>query len=215
MTAEAEARERHRAFLNAYYGATRGVYDATRRYYLLGRDRAIRDLLDEPWTRLVEVGPGTGRNLARLRDGRPSARFGGVDACDAMLEVARERCPWARLVAGFAEEVDYAAVLDMRPDRILFSYALSMFADPGAALDRARRALAPRGKVVAVDFGDFGGLPRPIPALLRAWLAAFHVRPLDLASCGAGADRRYGPGRYYAIATFDPEDRTNDGGDIS
>lgn len=202
MSASAR-QERHRRFLNRYYGATRATYDATRRFYLLGRDRALELLLDEPWSRLVEVGAGTGRNLGRLQARRPGARYGGVDACDAMLEVARQRCPWARLVDGFAEDADYESLLEAPPDRILFSYALSMFEDPATALRRAHRSLAPGGKVVAVDFGDLGALPRPVRVGLRAWLSTFHVHPPDLTSLGLAPDGRVdGPGRYYTIATF-------------
>ncbi len=203
MTNAAEL-ERHRAFLNRYYGAARGTYDATRRFYLLGRDRALARLLDDEWSRLVEVGPGTGRNLRALRRRRSDARYGGIDACDAMLDHARRRCPWASFARAFAEEADYAAILGAAPERILFSYALSMFGDPAGALDRARRALAPGGKVLAVDFGDFAGLPRPAGRALGRWLAAFHVRPIDLSTLGAVAsEHTHGPGRYYAIATFD------------
>ena len=203
MTTDARRAE-HRAFLNRYYGVSRSTYDATRRFYLLGRDRALDLLLDEPWSRLVEIGPGTGRNLARLHTRRPEARYGGVDACRAMLEVARSRCPWATLAEGFAEEADYAPLVGGPPDRVLVSYALSMMCDPAAALDRARRALAAGGRVVVVDFGDFDTIPRLLGAGLRAWLSAFHVAPVDLASLGAPLTGRVdGPGRYYTIAVFD------------
>ena len=81
----------HRAFLNRYYRLTRHVYDASRRFYLLGRDRAIRDLLAHDWQRLVEIGPGTGRNLRRLHAARPTARYGGIEASDEMLAHASAR----------------------------------------------------------------------------------------------------------------------------
>jgi S-adenosylmethionine-diacylgycerolhomoserine-N-methlytransferase len=195
----------HRAFLNRSYGLSRHIYDLSRRYYLLGRDRALAGLLDQRWTRLVEVGPGTGRNHRRLRRARPEAQLGGIDACDAMLEHARARCPWAELRHGFAETADYAAPLGAPPERVLFSYALSMFEDPGAALARARAQLAPQGRVLVVDFADLGGLPGPAAAALRAWLAAFRVRPLDDALLQAhGATLRHGPGRYYVIAEMGP-----------
>ena len=79
-----DERDAHRAFLNRYYGAPAWLYDVTRRPFLLGRDRAVAELLDEPWERLVEVGPGTGSNLLALRRGRRGARLGGVEPCDAM-----------------------------------------------------------------------------------------------------------------------------------
>lgn len=198
-------RDAHRAFLNRYYGWSRHLYDATRRHYLLGRDRALRALLEEPWQRLVEVGPGTGRNLRRLHAARPHARYGGIEASDAMLAHARARAPWATLAHGYAEDVDYAALLGARPDVVLFSYCLSMVQDPERAIVTARRAVAAQGKVLIVDFGDFEGLPRPIARALRHWLAAFRVHPLAAAALAAHAPAlRWGPGRYYLIATLPP-----------
>jgi S-adenosylmethionine-diacylgycerolhomoserine-N-methlytransferase len=194
-------REAHRAFLNRYYGVSRSIYDLTRKYYLFGRDTALRTLLAEPWHRLIEVGPGTGRNLRVLHNARPDALLGGIEASDAMLEHARDLCPWARLVHGFAETHDYPSVLQEAPDRILFSYCISMVQDGDAALDNARRALAPGGEVMVVDFADLSGLPTPVRALLRRWLNTFHVEPVDEALLRRhGASITYGPGRYFLIA---------------
>ena len=175
----------------------------TRKYYLFGRDTVLQGLLSEPWSRLVEVGPGTGRNLGILRGGRPTARYGGVDASLAMLEVARARCPWAAFAHGFAEDADYAALVDGPPDRVLFSYCLSMVQEPERALAHARSQLAPGGEVVVVDFADLAGLPGPAASALSAWLTRFHVRPLDERLLrSAGAELRFGPGRYWVRATL-------------
>lgn len=201
----ATAAQAHRDFLNRYYRLTRHVYDATRKFYLLGRDAALRRILDGNWGRLVEIGPGTGRNLRRLRRDRPQARFGGVEASDAMLEHSRRRLPWASLVHGFAEDADYTTLLGMRPEVVLFSYCLSMVQDPARALDNARRSVAPGGRVVVVDFGDLLGLPALPRAVLRRWLALFHVRPLDPALLAPHQPTiTHGPGRYYLIATLPP-----------
>jgi len=196
--------EAHRDFLNAYYRNVRHVYDATRKYYLFGRDRALRELLDEPWDTLVEVGPGTGRNLIKLRSARPAARYGGIEASDEMLAMARKRCAGMRLGHGFAESADYSALLGARPERILFSYCLSMVQDSDAALRNARGQLAPGGKVVVVDFGDMRGLPL-LAGPMRRFLSAFHVaRPDPGLLSRHGAELRWGPGRYYVIAVMKP-----------
>ena len=127
--------EDHRSFLNSYYGWARHIYDVTRKYYLFGRDRAIKDLLaDGSWKRLIEIGPGTGRNLRMLHEGRPSAILGGIEASDEMLEHAQQRCPWAQLQHGFAENADYTELLGDKPDIVMFSYCLSMVQDEHAAL---------------------------------------------------------------------------------
>jgi S-adenosylmethionine-diacylgycerolhomoserine-N-methlytransferase len=195
----------HRAFLNRYYRWTRHVYDASRKFYLFGRDAAIRAILDGAWERLVEIGPGTGRNLRRLHAARPTAHFGGVEASDEMLRHAQARLPWARIVHGFAEDADYAGLLGARPDIVLFSYCLSMVQEPQRALDNARRSVATGGRVIVVDFGDLLDLPRWARAVLQRWLALFHVRPLDPAVLAPHQARiSYGPGRYYLIATLPP-----------
>lgn len=184
----------HREWLNAYYGSARHVYDLTRRYYLFGRDLALDELAMGRWTTLVEVGFGTGRNLRRLRQLRPDAILGGVDAADTMLAHARRRMPGVRLVHGFAEQVDLPGVLGVRPDRVLLSYALSMFPDPAGAIRNLRRGLAPHGELWIVDFGDLAGLPAPVRDGLRSWLGAFHVQPGPPEGL---VPERWGPGRYW------------------
>lgn len=191
----------HRVFLNRYYRAARPIYDVTRKYYLFGRDRALEQMLAAPWGSLVEVGPGTGRNLEILQRRRAWALYGGIEAADAMLERATARCPWAHFQRAFAEDADYAAVLGAPPQRILFSYCLSMVQRREAALQRAVDSLGPGGEVHVVDFADLAGLPAPLAAALRAWLKVYRVTPLDPGWLAAhGAELTFGPGRYYVIA---------------
>ena len=170
----------------------------------LGRDRALELLLSEPWDRLVEVGPGTGRNLRHLHRARPEARLGGVEASMAMLMHARQRCPWAALEHGFAERADLGAVLGARPDRILFSYSLSMIQEPELALANAEAALAPGGAIVIVDFGALSGVPSALRGPFSRWLETFHVRPSGLLSSLPRADTyEVGPLGIYELARIE------------
>ncbi len=194
-------RESHRGFLNRYYGLSRHFYDFSRKYYLLGRDLELRALENENWDCLLEIGPGTGRNLKALARRRPCAQLGGLEASDAMLQHARKECPFAQLRQGFAEDANLLGVLGRRPDRILYSYCLSMVLDPRAALQNSMDALAPGGEIVVVDFGDFAGLPRPAELAMLKWLATFHVRPVESQLLRLfGAQLSYGPGRYFVRA---------------
>jgi len=190
-------------FLDRYYGATHRIYDLSRKYFLFGRDTLIERLSQEHWTTLVEVGPGTGRNLRRLHERHPRARFGGVEASTVMRDYAQRRCPWAQIDLGFAEDADIRAVLGVAPDRILFSYSMSMFQDPKAAIDNARRQLAPQGSLWVVDFSDCALMPlmrRPF----RRFLEAFHVQSVEdeLLRARGASELEHGPGRYFVLARF-------------
>lgn len=188
----------HRSFLNRYYGLSRHFYDFTRKYYLLGRDTELSQLLTEDWGSLVEIGPGTGRNLRLLARKRPEADYGGLEASDEMLGHATRLCSVARFQQGFAEGACLESVLGRPPERILFSYCLSMVQDPECALENAKRSLAPGGEIVIVDFADFSGLPRLFAQGLSRWLEAFHVRPTSLSVLRAhGASVEMGRGGYF------------------
>ena len=170
------------------YRWQRHLYDASRKYYLRGRDRLIDELALGADETLLEVGCGTARNLIAVAERYPGARLYGVDAAHAMLEVGRAKID----AAGLGERIDLAFGLagDGRErerfdvargfDRVVFSYALSMFDDPAAAIASAHPALAPGGRLHVVDFGLMDGLPAPLRATLRAWLRSFHVTPSDV-----------------------------------
>jgi S-adenosylmethionine-diacylgycerolhomoserine-N-methlytransferase len=187
--------------LDRYYGATHRVYDASRKYWLLGRDTTLDRLLAQPWTSLVEVGSGTGRNLAVLKRRRPRARLGGLDASNVMLDHARGRLPDIPFRLGFAEDADISAVLGVRPDRILFSYCLSMVQSPDRAIENARAHLSSEGELWVVDFGDLAGWPSPFAARFHAFLERFHVRPLPAGLLESYTrDIHSGPGGYFRVA---------------
>ncbi len=96
MQAAATAAEK----MDAIYRRQRFIYDATRRYYLLGRDRLIGSLKPPLGGAVLEVGCGTGRNLIRAAKRYPDARFYGIDISEAMLKSARTSV--ARAVCGRA-----------------------------------------------------------------------------------------------------------------
>jgi S-adenosylmethionine-diacylgycerolhomoserine-N-methlytransferase len=199
-------RDAHAEFLDAYYGWARHIYDPTRKYYLLGRDTVLKRLLEERWSTLVEVGPGTGRNLAFLNARRPEATLGGIEASAAMRDVCLERCPYARIEEGFAEDCDLAKPVGGPPDRVLFSYCLSMVQDPAAAIANARRQLAPGGQLVVVDFGQMERLPRTFRRVMRRFLDKWHVHPLDGQWLqDQGASTRSGGRGYWIEARWGAE----------
>src|SRR6185312_12968397 len=75
--------------MDAIYRYQRYVYDLTRKFYLLGRDRLIDELAPPPAGRVLEIACGTGRNLIGAARHYPRARFYGFDISVAMLDTAR------------------------------------------------------------------------------------------------------------------------------
>jgi S-adenosylmethionine-diacylgycerolhomoserine-N-methlytransferase len=172
--------------MDAIYRYQRYVYDATRKFYLLGRDRLVDDLAPSPGDRVLEVACGTGRNLIAAARRYPQARFFGFDISTAMLETAGNSIARARLgdririAAGDATDFSGERLFETAAfDRIFISYALSMIPPWRGALQQALGALAPGGRLLIVDFGGQERLPRWFKRLLRTWLAQFSVEPRD------------------------------------
>lgn len=190
----------HGARMNANYRLQRHIYDLTRKYYLLGRDRLIRELDAGPGMSVLEVGCGTGRNLIAAARRWPQARFSGLDISSAMLETAEQSVARHRLSDRIALVEADACAFDTAPalagqhfDRIFLSYTLSMIPGWEMAIDEALDAVAPGGSVHIVDFGQQEHLPAPFRALLFGWLAMFHVTPrADLRVVAEEAAARHG-----------------------
>lgn len=182
MTVSATSQD-HAALMDKVYRGQRHIYDLTRKYYLFGRDRLIRELGAEPGMSVLEAGCGTGRNLERVARAWPGAACHGFDISGEMLKSARARLgPDVQLALGDATRFEPRDLFGRTGfDRIILSYTLSMIPGWEAALQQAAHALTPGGVLHAVDFGDLSGLPAPLRGALRAWLTKFHVSPrLDL-----------------------------------
>ena len=174
----------HAGQMDAIYRYQRHIYNASRKYYLLGRDRLIRDLDAGPDISVLEVGCGTGRNLIAAARRWPGARLHGFDISRAMLNTAQAsvaRQGLAQRVAlAKADATDFERQHlwgQQSFDRIFLSYTLSMIPGWELALDEAARALSPGGTIHIVDFGQQEGLPAFWRDLLFAWLRRFDVSP--------------------------------------
>jgi S-adenosylmethionine-diacylgycerolhomoserine-N-methlytransferase len=200
----------HADLMDSVYRGQRHIYDATRKYFLFGRDRLINGLALPAGGTLLEVGCGTGRNLDQAGRRWPGARLFGLDISAQMLKSARARLGQRALLAqGDACAFSPAALFGHAGfDRVMISFALSMIPDWRGALAMGCAALAPGGALHVVDFGDGAGLPPPARRALNAWLARFHVTPrLDLAEAarqmahqgGWTVETLRGPLGYYQI----------------
>ncbi|VWX59016.1 Bifunctional demethylmenaquinone methyltransferase/2-methoxy-6-polyprenyl-1,4-benzoquinol methylase [Sphingorhabdus sp. 109] len=178
------ASDRHAKLMDRVYRSQSGIYDLTRKYYLLGRDQLIEELDPPPGGRVLEVGCGTARNLVRATKVWPDAEFYGFDISSEMLKVARRNLRQSGMAGriilfqGDAENPALAMPSDVRSfDRIFLSFCLSMIPDWQGAIRQALTLLEPNGELHIVDFGQSEGLPPPFRALLQQWLALFHVDP--------------------------------------
>jgi len=201
--------------LDRIYRHQRHIYDVSRAYYLLGRDRLIAGLDPPAGGKVLEVGCGTARNLIAAAQRYPWAEFHGIDLSAVMLATAGKALAQhgmadrIRLAHADAAAFDPEALFGLACfDRIFFSYALSMIPAWRKAITHSLSCLAPNGSLHIVDFGTGEALPRAANVLLRAWLARFHVTPRDglqpyldyLArsnSLGLRVEPRY---RGYAVA---------------
>ena len=175
------------AAMDRMYRLTRHVYDLTRAYYLLGRDRMLAQVVTGPATATLEVGCGTARNLIKLARRPTPGLLCGIDASAEMLEtaarsIARAGVPAAgcepiRLRQGLAEQLDPAVMFGRTAafDTVFFSYCLSMIPTWPGALEAALAAVKPGGRLLIVDFWDQQDLPALFAAGLKRWLAMFHV----------------------------------------
>lgn len=205
LPASPEFKANHAELMDGVYRWQRHIYDLTRKYYLLGRDRLIAGLDVSPGGTVLELGCGTGRNIILAARRYPDARFFGLDISSEMLETAGK----AIARDGLADRVALARgdATDFNPlalfgqnnfDRIFVSYSLSMIPGWEKTVSAALAALAPGGSLHIVDFGQQEGLPGWFRSLLRGWLRKFHVTPranlrevLESESRRTGATHRF------------------------
>ncbi len=196
--------------MDGIYRRQRFIYDATRRYYLLGRDRLIDDLRVPPGGTVLEVGCGTARNLILAGQRYQDARLFGLDVSEEMLRTARKSVASSglsgriTLAAGDATAFNAGTLFGTGSfDRVMISYALSMIPAWPDVVRNAAACLAPNGVLLVVDFGDFGDYPTLLRRAQHAWLRRFSVTPIPAfenkiaalavqLGCAAGTEKLYG-----------------------
>ncbi|MBX2854107.1 MAG: class I SAM-dependent methyltransferase [Rhodobacteraceae bacterium] len=173
----------HSALMDGVYRRQRYIYDATRKYFLLGRDQLLDELRADGPANVLEVGCGTGRNLILAARRYPNARFYGFDISEMMLETARANIERAglsdriTLAQGDATTFSAPDVFGRQMDRVFLSYTLSMIPPWREAVAQSLTALTVDGTLHVVDFGQQEQLPEWSKKILGWWLAKFHVSP--------------------------------------
>ncbi|WP_331371647.1 class I SAM-dependent methyltransferase [Sinorhizobium chiapasense] len=184
MSAAQPLENNHARLMDQMYRYQRYIYDFTRKYYLFGRDTLIRELDPPTGASVLEVGCGTGRNLAMIGELYPGRPLFGLDISAEMLATARAKLRRHRLsgvTLRVADATNFTPTAFDQPgfDRIVISYALSMIPEWEKSLDAAIAALNPGGSLHIADFGQQEGWPGGFRRLLQAWLRRFHVTPRE------------------------------------
>jgi S-adenosylmethionine-diacylgycerolhomoserine-N-methlytransferase len=206
--------------MNRMYCLQRHIYDATRLYYLLGRDRMIAKLRPANGANVLEIGCGTARNLVHAARLYPNAHFFGIDVSTEMLTSAIAAISRTGLVgrikvahgdATAAHPQKLFAVASF--DHVIISYSLSMIPGWRHVLKAARDNLKSGGRLHVVDFGNQERLPAIARVLLKRWLSMFDVAPRDdleaellaiAETCGADLrfERPFRGYAQYAVLTL-------------
>jgi S-adenosylmethionine-diacylgycerolhomoserine-N-methlytransferase len=180
--------------LQRYYRFHSTIYDASRWSFLFGRRRLGRLLTRYAAPeRVLDVGCGTGENIAQLCRLYPRAEFVGVDLSPAMLQVAERKLKSQRHRIQWLCQLYDRPIADDQPfDLVVFSYSLSMM-NPGwdTALRAAALDLAPDGWLAVVDFDCSRW------RCFQRWMALNHVRmeghllPTLRAACDPWCEERH------------------------
>jgi len=174
--------------MDKMYRHQRYVYDLTRKYYLLGRDKLISQLEIKPGENILEIGCGTGRNLAILSSKYPESYFFGLDASAIMLETALSKIKNKglqniRFQKALADDFSFDETfgLDKPFDTVFFSYSISMIPTWEESIANALHNLKAGRSIYLVDFYDQRDLPKWFRKVLMGWLNQFHAKyPRDL-----------------------------------
>ena len=174
--------------MDKMYRYQRYFYDFTRKYYLLGRDRLIREMKISGGENVLEIGCGTGRNLIILAKKNPRTHFFGLDASAAMLETAAKNIKTKNidnitLKTALADDFSFDETfgLEEKFDLIFFSYSISMIPTWKQAIENALKNLETGKSLYIVDFYTQSELPRWFGKIIQGWLKQFHVKyPEDL-----------------------------------
>lgn len=169
--------------MDRMYRYQRYFYDATRKYYLLGRDKLISELNVQNGENILEIGCGTGRNLIILARKNPNANFFGLDASAEMLKSAQTKVERLKLKnihleTALADDFSFDKTFDLSEkfDTCYFSYSISMIPTWKESIANCLANLKADRSFYIVDFYDQKDLPRWFRKILKGWLRQFHVR---------------------------------------
>jgi phosphatidylethanolamine/phosphatidyl-N-methylethanolamine N-methyltransferase len=159
-------------FVEAVYDKLAKVYDFTFGPTLHpGRLQAIERMDIQPGERVLEVGVGTGINLALYPK---NCSVTGIDFTGSMLEIARERVVRkdirnVRLLQMDAADLKF---VDSSFDIVYAPYLISVVPDPVRVAREMRRVCRPGGRIILLN--HFLS-PNAILSRIERWISPFTI----------------------------------------
>ncbi len=153
--AEIKTEDQQGQMMQSYYRFQSRIYDATRWAFLFGRKKILKGITGlGANSTLVEVGCGTGYNLARLAPRFPNSTLIGIDVSPDMIRISGRKLASYPQVELLAEPYGGTAhPWSGQVDTILFSYSLTMINPQWSEiLAQAVKDLKPGGRIYIVDF---------------------------------------------------------------
>ena len=163
-----------------FYNRLGAGYDLAERYDSRAKERALTLLGLTAGLRVLNAGPGTGREQAKIQRAVGLAGVTvGLDLSRVMLRLTGARSS-GLLCEGDARMLPFASASF---DRILASYVLDLLPAPHLLplLEDFRRVLKPAGKLVLVSLTN--GVNLPSRALIRAWKIIYAFSPTICGGC--------------------------------
>jgi ubiquinone/menaquinone biosynthesis C-methylase UbiE len=139
------------------------------------RKRAASRLGLKPGDRVLEIGCGTGRNFANLREEvGPTGQVYGVDLSCGMLAKARDLCQehgWTNVEVAQDDAAAYTAPEPL--DAVLFGLSYNTMPHHRLVLHQALKQLRPGGRIVIMDGKLPPGLGGRLLLPFSLWLMRF------------------------------------------
>ena len=162
------------------YDVLGGRYDWVARHEGRSAGRALELLDVAAGDRAVDLGAGTGRQLAALRRAvRPAGMAVGLDVSPVMLRLARRRAH-APVVQADARALP---IRDGAIDRVFAAYLLDLIplADLPRVMGEIHRVLKPTGRVALVSVTEDRQWPSRV--VIGVWKTAYRVSPILCGGC--------------------------------
>ncbi len=162
------------------YDRLGGRYDWAERFEGRAKTLAMDGLALCPGERVVDVGMGTGRQLALLREAvGPKGLAVGVDISPVMAQLAQQRKP-GPVCRGDARRLPFATG---SVAALFTSYLLDLLpaADLLPVLEEFHRVLRPGGRLALVTLTE--GVTVPSRAVVGLWKAVFRLNPTLAGGC--------------------------------